>query len=76
MKAKWIAVAGMICILLGVVVPYAAVYMGMENVEGGFWDILAWIIITHGIYGYIGLFFIGIGIFLLIASVIVYARSK
>jgi len=81
LKARWLFIPGVICIILGFVIPFILMMTYQPEGIEGIWGWLMIIVMfstAASLYGWIGYIFIIIGVILIIASIVlyVYNRSK
>jgi len=79
LKARWLFIPGVICIILGFVIPFILMMTYQPEGIEGIWGWLMIIVMfsaAASLYSWIGWIFIIAGIILIIASIVLYIRNR
>jgi len=78
-RARWLFIPGLICIITGFVLPYVLMMFFQPEVEASLWSWLVLISVfaaSASVYGWIGALFIVLGVILIILSIIVFIIGR
>lgn len=79
LKARWLFIPGVICIILGFIIPFILMMTYQPEGIEGIWGWLMIIVMfstAASVYGWIGYIFIITGVILIIASIVLYIHNR
>jgi len=75
MKARWPALAGIILVILGFIVPILAIWNEYQQEAESFGDIL-WLIVSPGLYWHVSIWFWIPAAVLFFAALVLWLRGR